>query len=128
MDLKTKRKVKNSIIEEFHTNPIVSSVCKKNGIARATFYRWIEEDEAFREKCINAKMIGIKNVNDLCESVLIGKIKEGKFSVIKFWLRANHEVYAFENKSGSSHTWHKNRIKHNEAKMNLVYDENDDAL
>lgn len=129
MDNKTRNELKIKILEILNDNPIISIACKKAGIARATFYRWIDEDERFKEKCICTKKIGIKSVNDLCESVMINKIKEGNFLVIKYWLEANHEVYAFAKKSEKGHTWHREKVKNDlDVLTDLNYDENDDFL
>lgn len=129
MDNKERKEIKNNIIELLNDNPIISAVCKKAGTSRATFYRWINDDYNFKKKCADTKKIGIKSINDLCESVMINKIREGNFLVVKYWLEANHEVYAFAKKSEKSHTWHRNKIKNDlDVSVEINHNEDDDLL
>jgi hypothetical protein len=129
MDNKTRKEIKDKILEILNDNPVISIICKKAGISRATFYRWINDDYDFKKKCANTKMIGIKGINDLCESVIINKIREGNFQVAKFWLEVHSEAYAFARKSEKSHTWHRNKIKNNlDVSFEINHDEDDDLL
>lgn len=129
MDNKTRKELRNNILELLNDNPIISVVCKKAGISRATFYRWIEDDYDFKKECADTKKIGIKSINDLCESVMINKIREGNFPVLKYWLEANNEVYAFAKKSEKGHTWHRNKIKNNlDVSLEINHDDDDDLL
>ena len=129
MDNKTRKEIKDKFLEILSNNHIISAVCKKVGIPRATFYRWIDEDENFKKDCVDTKMMGIKAVNDFCESNLINKIKDGNLSAMKYWLEAHNEVYAFAKNSKKGHTWYRNKIKNSlDALDDINYDEDNDLL
>jgi transcriptional regulator of acetoin/glycerol metabolism len=36
---------KNALIEALKEMPIVQIACKKAGVGRATYYRWLQEDQ-----------------------------------------------------------------------------------
>ena len=84
---------KKQFIRQIREVPIISSVCQKIGISRQTFYRWLEEDEEFKEAVDNAKKIGRDSINDLAESSLINNIKQGNTTATKYWLSNNHGNY-----------------------------------
>ncbi len=84
---------KEKIVEELKRVPIVLAVCQKVGIGRATFYRWLKEDNAFSKQVDIAKAEGLQTVNDLAESRLISNIQKGDNTAIIYWLKHNHEKY-----------------------------------
>ena len=63
------------MIELASDNPIVSSLCRKFDISRATFYRWFNEDDAFKEEFNKSKIIGITGMCDVAESRIISLVK-----------------------------------------------------
>ena len=88
-----KKTLKNKIINELYTIPIVTIACEKHGVSRQTFYRWKSEDEEFKKKVEEIMSIGIESINDLAESTLIKHIKSGDVSCTKFWLSNNKYNY-----------------------------------
>ncbi|KKQ27023.1 MAG: hypothetical protein US42_C0016G0008 [Candidatus Magasanikbacteria bacterium GW2011_GWC2_37_14] len=71
----SKAKIKKKMIELASDNPVVSSLCHKFDISRATFYRWFNEDDAFKEEFNKSKIIGITGMCDVAESRIISLVK-----------------------------------------------------
>lgn len=67
----------------------VSLACSAVGIARGTFYNWIEKDEAFREDIKEAKL----RMCDDMEQVLISRAVDKDTTALIFWLKKNHDIY-----------------------------------
>lgn len=70
-----KAKIKKKMIEMASDNPIISSLCHKFGISRATFYRWQEDDEKFKENFLKAQEIGFTGICDMAESKIVSLVK-----------------------------------------------------
>jgi hypothetical protein len=77
---------KRLFLEQISEIPVVSVVCQKTGIIRSTYYRWIEKDSRFKEKCQRLLDRGTDNINDLAESVVIQKMKDGYLPAARYWL------------------------------------------
>lgn len=88
-----KNRVKESLIENLRKTPIVEFACQKSGIARASYYRWLEEDADFARKAEAALSEGSLHVNDIAEAQLISAIKDRNFNAIVFWLKHHHPTY-----------------------------------
>ena len=67
-----KYNLKDKVLVELKTTPIISIVCYKLGISRQTFYRWVDEDSGFKLKVKEAIKMGIENINDLKLLVFFG--------------------------------------------------------
>lgn len=85
---------KTKLIEALKKSAIVQLACQQANIARATYYRWRQEDESFAKACDEAMSEGTSLVSDLAESKLVGAIKDQNMSAISFWLRHRHPAYA----------------------------------
>lgn len=85
---------KKLIVDQLRKVPIIQVACEKIGIARATYYRWITDDQKFAEEVDEAIREGTAFINDMAESQLIGAIKDQNFAAISFWLRNRHRAYA----------------------------------
>lgn len=86
------------ILETLKNEYTVASACKKLGISRQTYYRWVKEFENyqnrdFAKEAKQALLEGVQNVNDYCENELVKKIYKGDIQAIKFWLKHNHDNY-----------------------------------
>ncbi|HBP50811.1 MAG: hypothetical protein US68_C0007G0017 [Candidatus Shapirobacteria bacterium GW2011_GWE1_38_10] len=88
---------KRKVIKCLKTTPIVQIACQQAGISRATYYRWRKENEKFRKKSNVVLGNGTNFINDLAESQLIKKIKEGNLTAIIFWLKHHHQAYREKN-------------------------------
>lgn len=84
---------KRAIIEELADTPVVELACRKLGLPRSTYYRWLANDSSFAEKAELAVAQGIDRVNDLAEHRIVMKINEGNQKAIEFWLTHNHRRY-----------------------------------
>lgn len=84
---------KSKLLQVLSETPLVSLACKKSGLSRATFYRWMKDDKSFRDSVNNILEIGRKNINDLAESSLIKEIQKGNMNAIRLWLQHNDSRY-----------------------------------
>lgn len=84
---------KEQLIKLLAKMPIVRAACEKIGVGRATYYRWIQEDNEFREKVEKALQGGKEEVNDVAEAQLIKAIQAGNLRSITYWLRNHHVDY-----------------------------------
>ncbi|MEI7690599.1 MAG: phBC6A51 family helix-turn-helix protein [bacterium] len=80
------------LLQNLKKTPIITVVCDKMGIGRASYYRW-REDKEFAKACDNAIQEGSQVVNDLAEAQLLTAIKNGNLGAIIFWLRNRHSAY-----------------------------------
>ncbi|MEK7595369.1 MAG: hypothetical protein AAB443_02115 [Patescibacteria group bacterium] len=85
---------KDRLLAELEKMPVVEVACKRTGICRATYYRWINEDKAFSQSARIAQIEGIKLINDAMESTLISLALENRsMGAIRFWLENRHADY-----------------------------------
>lgn len=84
---------KDKFIEELKEIPIVSIVCKRTGIGKSTFYRWMHEDMDFNEKVYKALEVGRENITDIAEGQLIGAMRKGEKWAIQCVLENNSRRY-----------------------------------
>ena len=78
---------KDLILDQVRKIPIIQVACEKVGIARATVYRWKDEDEKFKKNLEVALTEGEALINDMGESQLLSLMKEKNWPAISFWLR-----------------------------------------
>ncbi len=78
---------KDLLLDQVRKIPIIQVACEKVGIARATVYRWKEEDAEFKKKLEEALAEGEALINDMGESQLLSLMKEKNWPAISFWLR-----------------------------------------
>jgi hypothetical protein len=84
---------KSKFIEYLRETPLVSFACKKVGLSRATYYRWVNGDKEFRDQVQKVLRQGRDNINDLAEATLIKMIKSENFNATRFWLQNNNKRY-----------------------------------
>lgn len=84
---------KAKFIAKLEEMPVIQVAAAQTGIDRSTYYRWRDEDPAFKEDCQKALDHGISFVNDMMESLLIKYAKEGKIAAVIFWLKNHHKLY-----------------------------------
>jgi hypothetical protein len=87
---KNKREI---FLEELGKTSNVSVACEKIGLSRQTVYRWKEESREFEKSFDEAISHGIDSVNDLAESRVITRIKNGEFGACKYWLDNHKKDY-----------------------------------
>jgi len=91
--LRVKRN-KELVIKQLRKIPVVTIACNQVSISRATYYRWLQEDDNFKKAIEEAMIEGESFINDLSESQVISLIKEKNWSAIRFWLTNHHPKYA----------------------------------
>lgn len=84
---------KDDMVKQLQDMPIVEVACRRAGVPRATYYRWLKSDPDFAEKCRAALEHSVQAVSDIAEAKLISAIQEGNMSAISFWLRNRHPAY-----------------------------------
>ena len=62
---------------------VVSTACKKVGIGRATFYRWLKEDKDFSKEVQAIQDVAL----DFAESKLFEQIQDGSTAATIFYLK-----------------------------------------
>lgn len=93
---KRKKTIKLEILEIAKEISIDTHICKKVGISRSTFYRWLERDLEFAKQLIVSKRLYSNFISDMAESVVIGKVKEKNLSASAFWLKHHRAPYMSE--------------------------------
>ena len=98
MTEKAQEKLKAKVLAELAVNPIVEQACKRAGLSRATYYRWLE-DEEFGDATELAIAQGRDRVNDMAESQVLKGISKGDFKYVRYWLDHNHRRYITKTKA-----------------------------
>lgn len=86
---------REKLIEALREAPFISQACKKLGVARATFYRWREEQE-FEGEVQEALKMGRERGCDMAEMALYKSIQNENMTAIKFFLQNNDPRYALK--------------------------------
>lgn len=95
---RNQEKLKTKMIELLEQYPVVSTACKRAGLPRATYYRWLKEDQDFANRANDAVTIGVDSINDIAETQLSLAIKNGEPWAIRFWLNNRSPHYATPNR------------------------------
>ncbi len=88
-----KHTLKQDLIETLKSTPSIQLACRKLGVARATYYRWINDDEKFHQQCLESIKDGVFAINSRAEEHVLDKIEKGEWKAITYWLRHRHEDY-----------------------------------
>ena len=86
-------RLRESIVASLEKYPIVKIACSKAGVSKATYYRWREEDESFRDRIDQALIHGEDSLNEMAEHQTIALIKDRHFPAIRFWLERRHPKF-----------------------------------
>jgi len=84
---------KSRLLQILAEAPLIGPACKKVGISRATFYRWMKDNLDFRIEVEKAMKSGRENLNDVGESGLVGLMREKNLGAIKYYLEHNSDRY-----------------------------------
>lgn len=87
------QKQQDKVLEHLQESGNVSFACKRAGLSRETYYRWVKEDEDFAVASDAAVVDGKAFVNDLAHTKLMQSIQEGYFPAVKFQLMNCHDDY-----------------------------------
>ena len=118
---KNKRTISHKVEERRNTNkeqflsqleemPIVQAAAARTGIHRSTYYRWKEDDPDFIEKAESTMKKGVHFINDMMESILIKKAKEGNLTAVIFWLKNHHDSYVDIKRLDHRHEFNENPL------------------
>jgi len=91
---KRQQKDKSLLLEQLKRTPVIQIACEKVGVARATYYRWVNQDVNFAKLSGEALSEGASLVNDMAESQLMSAIRDKNLTAIIFWLKHHHPTYA----------------------------------
>ena len=84
---------KSQLIQILTETPTITYACKKVGISRATYYRWIKDNPGFKKKVNRALDYGRKYWCEIAESALMKAIKDGNIHAVKYFLSNNDKRY-----------------------------------
>jgi len=73
--------------EEFRGN--ISQACQAIGLSRSTYYFWMEEDDSFRDRVRQSRLLTIEGRLDKAEAMLDKNINRGLSADIKFFLQSH---------------------------------------
>ena len=96
---------KKQLLEQLERVPVIEVACKKVGIARSTYYRWIAEDSEFESSAEKALDAGRCVINDVAESKIIQKVSDGDWRAVKYWLESNNKRYARPRRAAEAPTF-----------------------
>lgn len=96
---------KKQLLEQLERVPVIEVACKKVGIARSTYYRWITEDSEFESSAEKALDTGRCVINDVAESKIIQKVSDGDWRAVKYWLESNNKRYARPRRAAEAPTF-----------------------
>tara|TARA_A100001201_G_C3913803_1_gene148530 strand:- start:26 stop:391 length:366 start_codon:yes stop_codon:yes gene_type:complete len=71
---------------------LVTHACKKVGISRETHYKWLRQDEEYRQKCDQVSELVI----DMAESSLYKQINQGSTAATIFFLKTRGKKRGYE--------------------------------
>lgn len=89
-----KKRVLTILCEELKQRPIIQFACKKAGISRSQYYRWMKNDSDFALKIDEAQREGNEVVNDFSVSKLLTGINNDNLAAVFFWLRHRHPDFS----------------------------------
>lgn len=79
--------IKKKFIESYQkTNGNITDSAAITGIARGTYYNWLEADKDFAMAILDSEA----NLNDEIRQVLISKAAEGDMTAVIFYLKNRH--------------------------------------
>lgn len=88
-----KNDVRKNLLEELAKDGNILNACRKSGIGRATFYRWLEGDLGFKKQARKAERIGRANMTSIAEHALMLKVRDKDLGAIKYLLSHNDPRY-----------------------------------
>jgi hypothetical protein len=98
---------KNKLIQELEKSGNVYLSCLKVGINKATYYRWLKEDNAFAKKAYQAIRFGRENNCDVAEHSIMLLVKEKNLKASEYILSHNSPRYKPSMSSSKVYLEHK---------------------
>ena len=85
---------KAKLVEQFKKMPIVQIACERAAVSRATYYRWLEDEPAFRDSAMAAIAEGEAFISDKSEAQLLVLVGKEHFGAVRYSLEHHSEKYA----------------------------------
>lgn len=79
---------------------VVTSACKSVGIGRATFYRWLKDDNEFKEAVDEIQSVAL----DFAESKLFEQIKDNSTAATIFYLKTKGKKRGYVERQELEHS------------------------
>lgn len=83
----------SKLVQILEETPLVNYACRKVGIGRTTFYRWMKDNLPFKKEVERALASGRSQWSEIAESALMKNVKKEKMDAIKFYLTHNDKRY-----------------------------------
>ena len=90
---KRQKRKKERLLESLRKIPVVEAACRNAEVARANYYRWLNEDQNFAGCAEQALREVVDLVSDKAESNIISKINVGDIATSKYWLDNHKKEY-----------------------------------
>jgi len=91
---KRQQKLKEEVLKQLESIPIIEVATKKAGTSSSTYYRWMDEDSIFARAARESLDRGLRHLNDVAESKVVSGIYNNDKTFIIFWLKNRHKNYA----------------------------------
>lgn len=101
---------KNKLLQELEKSGNVYLSCLKVGVNKATYYRWLKEDNAFSKKAYQAIRFGRENNCDVAEHSIMLLVKEKNLKASEYILSHNSPRYKPSMSSSKVFLEHKRAI------------------
>lgn len=83
---------KQEFIELYRTTRgFITDICRSIGIARQTYYDWLDADKEFAMAVADAEA----EINDEMKQILIDKAGSGDLGAVIFWLKNKHPEFKY---------------------------------
>lgn len=79
---------------------VVTTACQKTDVSRATYYRWLEEDEEFATQAKAIQDVAL----DFAESKLFEQIQDGSTAATIFYLKTKGKRRGYIERQELEHT------------------------
>jgi hypothetical protein len=100
--------IKNAMIQALEKSlGVVTTACKSIDISRETHYRWMREDEAYKEAAESIGDIAL----DFAESQLHKQIKDGNTAATIFYLKTKGKKRGYIERIENDHSINGDSIK-----------------
>jgi len=79
---------------------VVTTACKTAGVTRTTHYRWLKEDEDYKNAAEDIENVSL----DFAESQLLKQIKDGNTTATIFYLKTKGQKRGYIEKMRTEHS------------------------
>lgn len=87
------REDRSNFLRLLAEKPFIYYACRKAGISRATIYRWMKDNPAFKAEVERVLQEGKINQSEGVEMMLVKRAMEGHFQSMRYYLAHNTSKY-----------------------------------